>query len=318
MPGSAWAASNGNSSSSTNTGGQPENSSNSDGNNGDGPSGSSGEENTQPNDYDSTTHGVNAQLNGSPNVISGKDHDLVGLEKADQTEELPAVGTVGVNGYHVNGTSDEGGFIGINIDGTHNDSNIEGVVLNNLRLKDAELEAFITAAKNSADFTIDLANAPTGPTYGSPSEYKVVYARGSQLNGTFTENSLHLSGSGTSYGLLVVEIDNPDNAQFIMSGSYKWVGAIIVVINKRPTGTEAVFDIRGGGNANHILGGAMIYHRNYANSATDSGAILSKDFYRTRGTSDLKFSIDALNKAVVEVRSSFKVRSWRELDAAGK
>ncbi|GMV80909.1 MAG: hypothetical protein AMXMBFR7_20930 [Planctomycetota bacterium] len=313
-------------SSSTSTGGGS-----SGGGGGGGGGGGSGSTGPQTQDtFDPATNGIELQINGSPNTIDGDDHAIDGTEKPSdaQTNKAPnAVGVADVDGSWVNGSGS--GQTGITISGQHNDANIQGRVGNDLPKKYQDLEAFVQSVKNLAQYNIDLGTSTSdavsttdgtvisltgsGNHIGTPDDFKIVYAKGSTQNGAFTENTLHLSGNGTSYGILVVEIDNPDQAQFIMSGGYKWVGLVMVVYNKRPTGSDALVDIRGGGNSNHVTGGLMLYLRNHANSSSNPGAIYGKEFYRTRGTSDIKYSFDALNKTnvTVESKSSVQVRSWR-------
>lgn len=279
---------------------------------------------------------VNIQVNGSPTTIDGRDYNYavdgsgnvsVTLDP-DQSNANPAVGLSDVSPNWVNGTGSSTNNSGVVIDGVHNDGNVEGGVTNTIDSnKQSQIEAFIESVKNAADYTIDLSQSNpdqavstsgevisltgSGNHIGGPNDFKVVYAKGRNVNGSFVENSLHLSGNGTSYGVLVIEIDNPDDAQVIMSGQYRWVGLVLVVAKKRPTGSAAILDVRGGGSSNHITGGAMVYMRNYRNSASNAGAIYGKDLYRTRGNADLKFSADALNNIDVESVSSVQIRSWR-------
>ncbi|MBE7464195.1 MAG: hypothetical protein HS116_12010 [Planctomycetes bacterium] len=284
-----------------------------------------------------TTDAVDIQNNGSPNTIDGRDHNFtvdgsgnvsVVLD-SDQTKAAPAaIGLSDVTPQWVNGTGSNSANSGITIDGIHNDANVEGGVSNTLsKDKQSQIEAFIESVKNAADYTIDLSQGGTdavsttsgqvvsltGNTthIGGPDDFKVVYAKGRNVNGVFTEKDLHLSGGGTSYGVLVVEIDNPDDAQVIFSGQYSWVGLVLVVAKKRPTGTKPILALTGGGAGNHVAGGAMVYMRNHRNSASNAGSIYGKELYRTSGTSDLKFSFDALNNIDVESVSSVQIRSWR-------
>lgn len=279
---------------------------------------------TQTVAFDSA-HAVELQINGSPNTVDGTNHAIDGTLDTSQPDKA-AVGLSNVTGEWVDGTAGDTGGSGINIDGEHNDNNITGDVVNNLTVKEEMLEAFIESARNSADATINLAtgeyydaetgqihNAPPGQIGGEGAP-KVVYAKGAVVSGVFTEHTLHLTGNNEGWGVLVVEIDNPDNAQFIMSGQYRWIGLVLVVVNKRPTTAVSILDVRGGGNENHITGGALVYMRNNANSSADAGSVYGQELYRTRGTSDLKYSYDALMQAMAEVKTSVQIRSWRKLE----
>lgn len=281
-------------------------------------------ESTQTVAFDSS-HAVELQINGSPNTVDGTNHAVDGTIDTSNPDKA-AVGLSQVTGEWVDGTEGDTGGSGVNIDGEHNDSNITGDVQNNLVVKEDMLEAFIESARNSADATINLAtgeyyDAETGQIHNSPpgqigaeGDVKVVYAKGAVVSGVFTEHTLHLTGNNEGWGVLVVEIDNPDNAQFIMSGQYRWIGLVLVVVNKRPTTAVSILDVRGGGNENHITGGALVYMRNNANSSADDGSIYGQELYRTRGTSDLKYSYDALMNAIAEVKTSVQIRSWRKLE----
>jgi hypothetical protein len=196
----------------------------------------------------------------------------------------------------------------------HSDGQIVGGIENNLPVKDADLDRFVQSVANAATMTIDLAQSPTVTTdIGSNQSWQIVYARGSMVNGAFTEGPLHLSGNQNGYGILLVEIDDPAQAQVIMSGQYRWTGLVLIVVNKRMSSDLAIFDIRGGGQDIHIVGGAMIYHRNRRRSNTENGAIYGKCLYQTRGNADLKYCSSALDQAYAMVPSSLRVRSWRKL-----
>jgi len=241
---------------------------------------------------------------------------------------VPAAGICQVNGGWVNGGSDTG-LSGLTFDGVHNDNQVTtaaGVnkVVNNLDPKDASLERLIEAAKNGADYTIDLSQqrteavsttsgeiismSGTGVHIGGPDDFKIVYASGRVVDGVYQEAPLNFSGNGRSYGLLVIEVNNPD----IISGQYTWVGLVLVVCNQRINqNNTSLMNITGGGNDLHIIGGVCLYFRNYAEAGS---SIYGKNAYRTRGTSDLMWSWDAVNMALKPVPMPLQVRSWRKLE----
>ncbi|MCZ7647698.1 MAG: hypothetical protein M5U26_20985 [Planctomycetota bacterium] len=288
------------------------------------------------------TNSVGVDNNGSPNTIDGRDHDVNGVLKGDQTNAAAAGVGLAVLTYNwvEQGTDDrppagapeEGDpatRVGVLVSGVHNDGNVEGGVTNTVDSnKISMIDAFIESVKNSADYRINLGNqqagavSTTGGTtisltgsnngIGAPNDYKVVYASGQQLaNGTVSESPLHMSGQGTGYGVLVVDIDDPAQAQVIFSGQYSWTGLVIVRVKKRITANnKPPLQLTGGGTGNHIVGGGLVYMQNYSASGT-KGNLLNEDLYETNGNSDLKFSFDALNNINVESISSVQLRSWR-------
>lgn len=273
-----------------------------------------------------------AVFNGNPTTIKGTDYrDVTPLTVApDQSLAKAAIGVAAIDATFVNGPGSGNAMTGISIGGNPATTltDIVGGLRNDLRVKDADIDRFVLAVKNVADYTVNLATASTTavPTAGGTdisltavggiNDYKVVYAKGAVINGTFVENPIHLSGNGTSYGLLVVEIDNPVNSYLDLSGSFQWTGLVLVVTNKRfPAGsTDSNMDDQGGGNKVHYLGAAIVYHRNFAISPTVKGELNGMRMFRTRGTSDLAYSSEAVLKALGRVKLSAKVKSWRKLD----
>ena len=272
-----------------------------------------------------------AKCNGNPSTLTGNDYPEVGnLPTGIVANYKAAIGAPAINASYANGPGSGAEMTGISVvsNPVTNPNLISGGMRNDLRVKDNDLERFILAAKNSADYTVNLAQVnPTAvPTnggvdlsltaVGSSTDYKVVYAKGTDVAGVYTERPIRLSGNGTSYGVLVVEIDNPANSWLDVSGQFLWNGLVIVAMNKRfPTGSnDSNMDSTGGGTRDHYRGAAIVYHRNYAISSTNKGEVYGMQLFRTRGTSDLKYSSETVMKALGRVRLSAKVKSWRRLD----
>ena len=283
-------------------------------------------------------YGVNTIFNGTPNTVSGQEHDLngnplyytqdpaiLGPENTSTTTTPtswpvitvpalaipPAVQTNPGVVKDLNGgdyTPNE--KAGILIDGVHNENTqlVGGLSNNASSTKWFDIEGLIGSVKASADYYFDLSKDSFN-VQSDKNNYKLVYVKvppGSEL---------HLSGSSEYYGVLVVELEDPDNSSFVMSGQAKWVGLIIVVADKRQSANSSstLLDIRGGGNDVHILGGAILYSRNKARS-NGTGIIYGSNFYRTRGTSDAWFSSAALRNALARVTAPYQARAWRRLE----
>ena len=99
---------------------------------------------------------------------------------------------------------------------------------------------------------------------------------------------------------------------------FKWVGVVIIVVNYRDTnnnnsGNAVPLSMNGGGQNSdgHILGGAVIYHRNQVHPTQGNGEILSRTLANVSGGGSIHFSAEAVNN--VKVYSAVQVRSWRKL-----
>jgi len=149
--------------------------------------------------------------------------------------------------------------------------------------------------------------------FGTPNNPAVVYASGKMVNGVMVENDLKFSGQENGYGILVVEIDDPNKAQFNMSGQSMWHGLIIVAINKVPTSNKQPLSFVGGGNAIHVIGGVFVYDRNIKRTATETATLLGVEMVKLAGNGNITFSDQAIDQNFKMRPTSMQVRSWRRL-----
>jgi|GEM_PF-6689952 len=208
---------------------------------------------------------------------------------------------------------------GVNIAGTHNDNQLIGGVSNGEPNRSDALEGLIRSARDSANTFIDLSTGTvTGAGLGTAANPVVVYAKGrTQQNGTISEtvleSDLHWSGQQQGFGLLVVEIDDPNQAQFVMSGQSKWTGLVVIVLNKNPTTNKQPLSFVGGGQDVHIVGGVFVYARNQKRTASETATLLGVEMVKLAGNGNIRFSDAAIDRAFKIKPSVLQVRSWRRL-----
>lgn len=225
-------------------------------------------------------------------------------------------GTVGM----INGTSDASP-IGMNIDGTHNDNQLIGGVTNEESNRTASLEGLVRACKDAATKTIDLSTAncftSNDGSFGTPTSPAIVYASGKKnADGSYDEDGIHFSGTFQGYGVLVMEIDDPENCTpcgLMMSGTSTWTGLVITVFTKNPTGNKQPLEFVGGGQDYHIIGGAFLYMRNQKRNASDSSSLIGKELVKLAGNGDIRYSDAAIDAAFKMKPTAMQVRSWRKL-----
>jgi hypothetical protein len=199
--------------------------------------------------------------------------------------------------------------------GTHSDNQVQGGMTNTLADQTQSLMAFIQNAKSQATKFVDLtpgvyAQNAADPGWGNPDTNPpteaIVFASGSYVDGVWQSGDLHLGGTFKGAGILVVEVDDPAQAKLIMDGSAEWVGEVIVYSHKAPTGNNAApLTFVGGGNALHIIGGAMVL--------VGSGSALTRTVVKSAGQSDLMYDSKAIDQANKSYPAGMSVRSWRKL-----
>jgi hypothetical protein len=201
--------------------------------------------------------------------------------------------------------------VGIDIKGQHNDTQLTGGISNDAPNRTAAIEGLVQSVKDSAAFTLNMQTYSGNISYGTSEKPVLVYASGTKnANGTITEGTLHFSGQMTGYGILVVQIDNPDNGNFDMSGQSQWTGLVIVVANKNGTGKKQVLDFVGGGGGGlnqHIVGGALLYMKG------GGAGMLMRDLVKLAGVANIEYSSLGVAEAFRAQPSSMQVRSWRKL-----
>jgi hypothetical protein len=205
---------------------------------------------------------------------------------------------------------------GIAVSGTHNDNQIIGGVANTMADRSAALDGLVKSVKESATTIIDMSTnnyTMTGQGLGTQSNPAVVYASGKMINGVMTETDLHFSGQENGWGILVVDIDDPNKAQFNMSGQSMWHGLIVVAINKVPTSNKQPLSFVGGGQEIHVIGGVFVYDRNVKRSSTETATLLGVELVKLAGNGNITFSDQTIDMAFKMRPSCMQVRSWRRL-----
>ena len=206
-------------------------------------------------------------------------------------------------------------FADILINGTHNDSQIIGGVTNTSTDKSTALNDLVNTAFNSANTFIDMgtgATTGTAPYLGSAAAPKTVFMKyHTNADGSISEADVHWSGTEQGFGLLVVQIHDPDSAQFIMSGQSTWTGLVLIVCDKIPTGNKQPLSFVGGGQDQHIIGGCMIY---FPNSQSDPGhSLFGQEIVKLAGNGNIRFCSGALRSLNQYRPMGMEVRSWRRL-----
>ncbi|HEY3320793.1 MAG TPA: hypothetical protein VGP72_10045 [Planctomycetota bacterium] len=218
----------------------------------------------------------------------------------------------------INGTSSTAAT-GIDVGGIHSDASQLFAGLSNIEInRTTALDGLIAAVKAAATGTINLATGATSGSMGTIASPALVYAGGvKNADGTVTENTgIHWSGNQTGAGILVMEIDDPNNVQFEMSGQSRWTGLIIIACNKNPSSNKEVLTFVGGGGTQsrpHIVGGAFFYMRNMRRNATDTTSPLGQTLVKLAGNGDINFCDGAIDAAFKCKPSAMQVRSWRKL-----
>jgi hypothetical protein len=204
--------------------------------------------------------------------------------------------------------------------GTHVTNNqVAGGIVNSLGDQTQSLLALISSIRSSATKFVDLtpgvyAQNGSDPSWGNPdlNQTAVVFASGSYVNGVWQSGDLHLGGTFRGAGLLVVEVDDPAQAKLIMDGSAEWVGEVIIYSHKPPSGNnDAPLTFVGGGNAMHIIGGAMVLVD--PNGVPNGTSILGQTLVKLAGNADIQYSSLAINAAFKSYPAGMSVRSWRKI-----
>ncbi|HYG73437.1 MAG TPA: hypothetical protein VEK08_00285 [Planctomycetota bacterium] len=204
--------------------------------------------------------------------------------------------------------------VGMLVNKQHNDNQLIGGVFNGLNPDFAALEGLINSVKSSATSFMDLSTGQITGGLGTRDKPAIVYAKGKQnADGTVSESDVHWSGQQRGYGIIVIEIDDPNKAQFVMSGQSLWTGLVVVVTNKVPTSNKQPLAFVGGGQNVHILGGVIAYTRNIKRSPTDTATILGQEMVKLAGNGNVRYSNQALNFFNDVAPTTMQVRSWRRL-----
>jgi hypothetical protein len=230
--------------------------------------------------------------------------------------QAPGISMEGLRIEQITGAAGNTAAAGVGVDGVHNDNQIIGGVVNTMANRADALDGLIKSVKDSATTIIDLSGnnyVVSGGGFGTPNNPAVVYASGKMVNGVMVENDLKFSGQENGYGILVVEIDDPNKAQFNMSGQSMWHGLIIVAINKVPTSNKQPLSFVGGGNAIHVIGGVFVYDRNIKRTATETATLLGVEMVKLAGNGNITFSDQAIDQNFKMRPTSMQVRSWRRL-----
>jgi hypothetical protein len=206
-------------------------------------------------------------------------------------------------------------FADILINGTHNDSQIIGGVTNTSTDKTTALNDLVNTAFNSADTFIDTGTGQTtgtAPLLGSATEYKTVFMKyHTNADGSISEADVHWSGQEKGYGLLVVQIHDADQAQFVMSGTSTWTGLVVIVCDKIPTGNKQPLSFVGGGQDQHIIGGCMIYFP--APNSDLPHTLIGQEIVKLAGNGNIRFCSQVLGSLNQYRPMGMEVRSWRRL-----
>ena len=244
--------------------------------------------------------------------------DTVGAQ-TQWAKQVPGIAMENMTVSQITGTGSNNTTSGVAVDGTHNDSQINGGVLNTMPNRSLPLDGLVKSVKDTATTIIDLSSnnyVMSGGGLGTAAAPAIVYASGKMVNGVMQENDLKFSGQENGYGILVVEIDDPNKAQFNMSGQSMWHGLIVVVINKVPTSNKQPLSFVGGGNDIHVIGGVIVYDRNQKRTSTETATLLGVELVKLAGNGNVTFSDQAIGQAMPLRPTSMQVRSWRRLTEA--
>ena len=117
----------------------------------------------------------------------------------------------------VDGTTNTAGM-GVSISCQHVGNQLTGGAWNEQPTDFAALEGLIAAVKGSATATMDLSNGAVTGSLGTMANPAIVYATGRRnANGTISESDVHWSGQFSGAGIMVIEIDDPNTAQFVQT-----------------------------------------------------------------------------------------------------
>jgi hypothetical protein len=238
---------------------------------------------------------------------------------AQWAKQMPGISMVALNVSQITGAGGNQSTTGVAVDGVHNDNQIVGGLINTVAVRSDALDGLVKSVKDSATTVIDLSQqnyVMSGGNLGTPDNPAIVYASGKMVNGVMMENDLKFSGQENGYGILVVEIDDPNKAQFNMSGQSMWHGLIIVVANKIPTSNKQPLSFVGGGNQIHVIGGVFVYDRNIKRVANETATLLGVELVKLAGNGNITFSDKAIESSFRLRPSAMQVRSWRRLSEA--
>jgi len=240
---------------------------------------------------------------------------------------VPGVSSVETTVGLINGTSDTSPT-GINILHQKDTDQLMGGYNNTQAYRADALDALVESAKTSATAFYNLntgkwetvnGQAPfLGSIDYSTNEAKpiIAYARGTKdpVTGQISEKIGFHESQLTGVGLLVVEIDDPDKAQFELSGQSQWSGLVIVVSNHNPQKNSSRIMQIGGNTGTAIIGGAFLYFRNQARSTDQYNLVNSSaELAMISGNASIKYSDMILDMLFKARPSSMVVRSWRKL-----
>jgi len=213
---------------------------------------------------------------------------------------VPGISMEGITKGQIVGTTDASAT-GMNTKGVHDDTQDLGGMYNNEPNRAAAIEGLITSVKNAATKTVTVDSTVTSNdgSWGTATSPAIVY----------TTNTLHLAGSFTGYGILVVETD-PTGCTFDMGGQSTWTGLVIVVSKKNPTSTKQPLAFVGGGQDLHIIGGVFLYFRN---PSSDANNLIGHDIVKLAGNGNIRYSDMAIDSAYRMKPTSMQVRSWRRV-----
>lgn len=234
---------------------------------------------------------------------------------------VPGVALEQISKGAIEGTSDTSAA-GLDINGQHNDNQMVGGVSNQEPNRTLALEALIRSIRDTATKTVDLSTIGTvssnDGSWGTAANPALVYATGKKdANGNIIESAgLHLAGTFSGYGVLIIEVADPDQASpcsFDMAGQSTWTGLVMIVNTYNPTGNKQPMAFVGGGQDQHIIGGAFLYMRNQKRNANDNTSLIGKELVKLSGNGNIRYSDAAIDAAFKMKPSSMQVRSWRKL-----
>ena len=151
-----------------------------------------------------------------------------------------------------------------------------------------DLNALVEDSKAAAT-RIAAPGTHSGITWGEPvtGGYEIVYCRG----------DLHLSGNGVGAGYLVVDGD------LVISGSFTWHGVILV---------RGVARMSGGGHTKRVIGALVAGEEVETVSDGTSRDDETSTTVTLRGTVDLLYSSEAIERASERVRT-MSIECWFEV-----
>jgi hypothetical protein len=267
-----------------------------------------------------TTSVVNGATVTTPTGVMYKVGTDPATSAAAWVSIVPGVALEQISKGAIDGTTDTSAS-GFNINGQHNDNQMIGGVSNEEPNRSAALEGLIRSIRDTATKTVDLSSIGTvtsnDGSWGTAASPALVYATGRKdANGNIIESAgLHLAGGFNGYGVLVIEVADPDQATpcaFDMAGQSTWTGLVMVVSTYNPTGKQPMAFV-GGGQDQHIIGGAFLYLRNQKRNATDNTTLIGMELVKLAGNGNIRYSDAAIDSAFKLKPSSMQVRSWRKL-----